>query len=777
MTDLTPSIAQLKFLRTFFGEGNALRWSEFESDQMAQNVKDLLSVLATDFLDKTSPVTLPRVSDNGKTVWYFCARHPRQSQMLKEQLESFLGPSYTDFRGQRVNLNLNDPVELAVNKQFGTNVFRLRVLEDKDRNVVRERVFLMRSLRDRAEGRSYEQIKPIGRLLRDLEMALFAKNAPSAWRIHEQLRTRGRLSSRNLLFLQVIVLACFKQWQQILALPQCPSLMNVRRPLRVSHALLKANYAVNFQGFENEKDVAGCIAAFMERKPSLGTLFQSTANVTDASVLKSLILNAAYNLEDGDERLEKLAAQYRESEFFNGQWVEAICRFARENKSIQSRPQPSPATYSSIFETAKRACERNDFVTGLTLLLQCAPTVDVLRQTLVCAYELNELGSTSQTLDYIHGTPREMRDEALAMRSAAQWYQTLCEETGQPQKESSDPSTEITLPTNWHLWLHRLNQDAEWPEAIEILRLGMGSWKVEAYRDETTQRRQLTDALTASRSESAEASLRLAMPHLLIAFIPNDNSVREFKTIYMHFALMLSLDDEIGSDDLTALAILTEAILKSDPVASNTKNELQDLMEILETAWGRMQSSHHLDWTLTILDLLIAFNVSHRTPIDGYLNSMVSSFRQWNGRVRLDQWDFLHQLFYELGQLDYLANIKPEESQETDSEDFDGQSLSGKSIAIYTLTERIGRQAEQMILNRFEGVKVHLLHVKASTDRLVQLSESADIFIVNTWDAKHAATGAIKQNRGNEKTTLVPEGKSAGSLVRSLIASIGNQDV
>jgi len=84
------------------------------------------------------------------------------------------------------------------------------------------------------------------------------------------------------------------------------------------------------------------------------------------------------------------------------------------------------------------------------------------------------------------------------------------------------------------------------------------------------------------------------------------------------------------------------------------------------------------------------------------------------------------------------------------------------------LTERIGRQAEQMICKRFEGIKVHLLHVKASTDRLVQLSQSADIFIVNTWDAKHAATGAIKQNRDKEQTTLIPKSKSAGGLIQCL---------
>ncbi len=63
---------------------------------------------------------------------------------------------------------------------------------------------------------------------------------------------------------------------------------------------------------------------------------------------------------------------------------------------------------------------------------------------------------------------------------------------------------------------------------------------------------------------------------------------------------------------------------------------------------------------------------------------------------------------------------------------------------------------------------MHLIHDKGSTDRLQQLAHNADIFIVNTWDAKHAATIAIQANRPKESVTLFPQSKSAGSLVREL---------
>ena len=767
MSDLTPDAVQLKFLQTFFGVGNTLRWTEFENGEMNQHAADFLSTLVSDFIDGHSAVTLPRVAGNGLADWYCCARNARQSRMLREQLGSFLGPSYTDFQGQRATLDKSDPIELAIAEQFHPHVFRLRVLKDEHKKIVRKRIFAMRALRDRSTGRGSEQVKPIGRLLRDLEMALFAGNEQSAWRIHEQLRARGRLSSRNLLFLQVIVLAAFGYWEQILALPQYPSLMNVRRPLRVSHALLKAGYEVHFKPFEDENDAAGCIAAFASREQSFGTLFRSTGKANDASVLKACILNAA-TADSSNGRLEELETQYRDGDFDNSEWVESIGRIAnREKAAKQSQSSDTaPSTSTSVVDQTKRSCEQNDFLSAMPLLLQCESSVEVIRQLLMCAFELNELESTSQAIEFVRGAPQTQRDEALAMRTAAQWYETLCNEVGLGQQEiASDENA--NLPTNWHQWLAQLNASNDWPEANEILQLGMTSWDVESYRTNATELQALLETLAASRSQLAEASLRLAMPHLLSAFIPVSKSIREFKPLYLNFALMLSLDDGIGTDDLTALATLTEAILESDPVASESKNEFAELMEVLETAWNRVESSRHLDWTLTILDLLIAFNVSNRTPTDGFINAIVASFRKWNTRVRLDQWDFLHQLFGELGQSDLLTGIQPEDTAEAATDTFDAKSLAGKSIAIYTLTERIGRQAEQMIHERFEDVKVHLIHVKASTDRLVQLSQSADIFIVNTWDAKHAATGAIKQNRSKEKTTLMPESKSAGSLFRS----------
>jgi hypothetical protein len=257
---------------------------------------------------------------------------------------------------------------------------------------------------------------------------------------------------------------------------------------------------------------------------------------------------------------------------------------------------------------------------------------------------------------------------------------------------------------------------------------------------------------------------------LLAHFLPDDEPVRECKPIYLNLAFVLALDDAIGADDLTAIATLAEAILECAPASSahSGSNEFQELVETLEAAWNHVAAPRHIDWALHVLDLLIAFNVRQHAVIDGFVHQIINGFREWSRRIRTDQWDLLETLLADLDQTGLLVGLRQRDGVSAEQAPMLLGRLSGQSIAIYTLTERIGRRAAAVINGRFEGVRVHLVHDKASTDRLEQLARNADIFIVNTWDAKHAATNAIQANRSRDSVTLIPKSKSAGSLVREL---------
>lgn len=756
---------EVSFLSRFFGPGNLLRWDAYVSGEMAESSRDLLTPLIEDFRNEDVPVLLPCVSESTPTTidWYAMARDARESQALREQLAAFIGPTHTDFTGQYATIDVTDSVEGAVSERFSPHVFRLRVINNDDREKVRNQVFLMRSFRDRHPDRTTRIVRPVGRLLRDLEMALVVCNEDSAWRCLDDLRSRGRLSAHNLTFLKVRILANFERWHDLLSLPESTSLVTIHRPARVTQALVQAIYAVHLVKFDESTDVRGCIERFRDLGPSFGTLFRARGELHDLTVLKAFL---GRTVAEQPVRLEAVKAIVDEfpANHHSRPWVEALSAFARSQ--VDSRPLTDTSTETQRFDAARSACELGDYDVAFALLLECAPSPGVIRQLLACSFEIDSLAAARGTLSFIEHCPDDVRDTALSMRAYRQIWDALTQQIVPVEPKAAAE----TIPDGWIPWIERLNEQGAWSNAAGIARHGSLEWSCDEFRTAPTLVSRFAELLVSTRPPDGDSVLRNAVPELLTAFLPEGVAVREFKPIYLNLGYLLALDDAIGHDDLAALASLAEAILECAPVrsAQSETNEFEELLETLEAAWNHIAAPRHIDWALNVLDLLIAFNVRQHAPVDRFLHQIVNGFREWSRRIRRDQWELIEQLSEDLGQSELLVGVRPvnEESAEDSLSLVD--QLSGQTVAIYTLTERIGCRASEVINNRFKGVKVQLIHDKESTDRLEQLARNADVFIVNTWDAKHAATNAIDQHRSNEHTTLYPASKSAGSIIRAL---------
>lgn len=758
--EYTPS--QVDFLSRFFGPGNLLRWDAYASGEMPESSRDLLNPLVDDFVNADVAPILPRVSESEPTTvaWYAMARNARQSRALREQLGAFIGPTYTDFTGQYATLDNTDSVEQAVSESFAPFVYRLRVVNHDDRNHVRRQVFLLRSLRDRRTDRSASLVRPVGRLLRDLEMALVVRNEESAWQCLDDLRARGRLSAHNLTFLKVRILSHFAHWNDVLALPEWQSLVAIRRPARVTHALVKAVYATRFAEFESATDVAGCIDRFRELQADFGTLFRTRSRFHDLDTLKAFLLRTVAEQEIRLEAVDDIVNEFpagHESQ----PWVEALSDFARL-QATTTTTEPVPTV--EPLDSARAACELGDFDAAFSLLLDCEPTPAVVRQLLACSYEIDTLDAARETLSFIDACPPEVRDAALSMRAYRQISDALISEVApaEPVPSADD------IPDGWMPWLRRLNQEPAWRAAVELARHGSAEWATDQLLIDHSTVTQFAELLVSSRTPEADAILKNAVPELLKAFLPEGGPIREFKPIYTNLAYAIALDSAIGHDDLTALASLAEAILECPLSKDTEQNEFEELLETIEAAWNHVAAPRHLDWALNALDLLIAYNVRLHAPVDRFFIQITNALRDWSRRIRLDQWAFAEHLASDLGLSDALVGVRPDEDASAEDIQSFADQLSGQTVAIYTLTERIGHRAAQIITRQFEGVKVQLVHDKASTDRLVQLAKNADVFIVNTWDAKHAATNAIRANRPPDSVTLLPQSKTPGSLVHEV---------
>src|SRR5262245_29790135 len=111
-----PMIAGTKsevrnFLDRFFGEGNRFHLAAIESGEgKSGRIRPWIWRLT---LSEPQPTVLPRMV-GAQVYWYGIAQNERQFRRLSEELVAFVGPTWSDFGGQRARLDPTDPVEAAV---------------------------------------------------------------------------------------------------------------------------------------------------------------------------------------------------------------------------------------------------------------------------------------------------------------------------------------------------------------------------------------------------------------------------------------------------------------------------------------------------------------------------------------------------------------------------------------------------------------------------------------------------------------------------------------
>jgi len=105
------------------------------------------------------------------------------------------------------------------------------------------------------------------------------------------------------------------------------------------------------------------------------------------------------------------------------------------------------------------------------------------------------------------------------------------------------------------------------------------------------------------------------------------------------------------------------------------------------------------------------------------------------------------------------------EAETSDIKDF-FEKLKIKTLAIYSLTESASKQASEIIKEMIPNIKITINKDKVGTNSLKSLAKNADIFVIATSSAKHAATTFIQNNRPKDKMTYFAAGRGYSSILR-----------
>jgi hypothetical protein len=269
--------------------------------------------------------------------------------------------------------------------------------------------------------------------------------------------------------------------------------------------------------------------------------------------------------------------------------------------------------------------------------------------------------------------------------------------------------------------------------------------------------------LDAYVSASKELLL-LALPEL-VSVLKGVRSVSIWQPIAIVVAEIIDDDDWSRYSDYDAVLELAELQVGAGMDLEN----YAVLVKRLETIWGRQQAPRTLPWLLQALDILAVSPCPDASLRLGFFHVSLASLRRWMRHLSRAEVRFFALVCNDLEQTDIARSLLeewtaiPENSQQGEPK---RPVLRALHFAIYSISKQICARLQELLLEVYPDLKISICNDKYGSPRLKQLSKSVDVFLVNTWDATHAATNTIKAHRPKDRVLLQPKQKNAPALFR-----------
>lgn len=741
---MEANFVESTWLKRFFSATNALQWDALSALSATPTMLEQV-VPWIDFFSQNDAkvIVLPIFDRDGPCMWYAGATDPNSATVLAEELMAFVGPSYSNFRGQLHHCDLTNPIEEALHEHFGQLVFKLVPHSNELRqDIVRALAVYLGLLRRRPDAPDRIQL-PFGKLRADFDRALLAGNEANATTLLEAMCNTGRVSAEQRKFFDIRLLAGLGRHQELAYNSSLlKAVMDLSLPPQTIVDLVDALYLTFIVDIEN--DLASNIAVAFERNISkhFGALFKERKGVRQANVLKAFFLYEATLTVPDHVRCAAIIEAFPEDpagQVLLQQWSDHLLV-----------PQES-APVIDLFESARLAVADEDYVTALALFMEGLPEQPAYSGLLRCAVELDpsEIARVLEIFD--RATPTVFA--LLGVRD----HQRLTRLRGNSKLVAS-----ASAPCDWIEWAQGVSEHRYGGAAIALLSDSVICWPVEDYLREPEKCAQLA-TFVGNADNEAGAVFRDAFPHFVEFFVHRaSRPMRAFIPLYDMLIKMVAWNGGASADDLELVATLVQTILFAGPDKEIYADMIDDVGEIL----AANQAANNIDWALNLAEILA---VNPAPDSEGRLRFFVAAFplmRSNGHRMTSVQRDVLELLARDYRCEDFLVGF-PEQTtaSATKFSAFEGM------IAIYTLTEAAGLRARDVLSKILPLAQVELTADSVATDRLRHLSEKADVFVFAWRSSKHQAYFCIKDSRG-AKPLHMPAGKGSASILRTTLIAV-----
>jgi hypothetical protein len=732
----------VSFEERFFGPGNRISWQAIQDGTLPLDAIARLGPFLDDFRSGRDIVALPRVTPDKRSQWYFLCSSDRHARLARDLARAFLGPSYSDLDHHPRSLDPNDPVDAAVVAGYTGTAFRITIPDPHLVDAARERLHQLISLRREQPMRDPHRLRPIGRILRDFEFALLSKNERTAAALISEVRSAGYLSANNLVFLDVLRLASVEDWRAILALPELLSLLAIERPKRVTEALIRAVYAVHLREFEGTRVLEALRHFKSHVLPRFGGLYRSRALLTGFAIDASFALAAAT-----DDPPKASVVQ----EILHGYAPGAAERDFIDSIAAAIAPPPSTPEPSTI-EDVRTAYAAGDVDLAFRMAMSLAPSFARTGLLLRCAWEMGTLTAATTALNAVAALPASDRERIDGNPTLRRIRDGL--------KENGSIERDAPIPVSWPQWLLRLNGQDVWRAAVTVAEKGAREWNAADFAQDADAIQTVADRLLQERPSWAKAVLLDSLPHLL-AFLGRHGSDTRFRPLYDSLFLLLAADQDVSIPQLEGLLAVIEARLNFGLSAADYNESLTLLADSLKNAATPAVAAIALD----AIEILIHTASPMPEQRSAFVGTTAALFQRWSRWITPAQWLLLQELS---GEFDLPLTI-PQELLVERAEEDEWAELNGKTICLYSLNEAALRRATAVIARLSPAASTRTFHdIAGGSNALKTAARAADIFVIATGAATHAATIFIDSHRPAKATTLRTTGKGSSSLLETL---------
>jgi hypothetical protein len=738
---------------TFFSEDNeiALRWSTLVDTESLPRL-ELKPFL--DLVEQQAPVAaLPRVRAGSKVVhWYIGWRQDSDARFAHDLLRAFLGRTYAAMKEPIRPLDPVDAVEREFAEEFQGRAFRVEVDWELRKEARRQLRRLATRLLERP-GRLARQVRPVGRILRDLEFALQNGDDTAAKAEIQILRTGGHLDEANLVFLELRRLGALGDWAQLLGHRSLSSVLGFRAvPWRVRQVLLQAVFHVRLADVVARGDVTAALTALRPLLNEFAVAFTSRRHLSgiEAEICFRLAdASRGVVWDDGGAGPTDVRDVAPYAKFWEG------LRAHQEARSVSNLPVRLPT-----LEEAQQALANFDLDKAFSVAAACPPTVQRARVLLHCARVLQSDESVAlEAISACDLLSDSDRVELFSFSWAASAYDALTLELGRSAQQLTASSPAPTPTKSWRDWFARIRSGSTWPGAVARAVVGVSDWNIEEVAADADVVSEVVETIGANLQPWAADALRQSLPSLLDAFLGESPDVR-LATIVVALFELLATDDALSAGSVAALIRLSQHRLATSTFG------YADVLAALVTAVQEALSPGIVRQVSDALELLVTTPCASKPARDDAAFRLASCVSKLWSRLDVLDRALFRELCGELGVAETLpADTKINDSALADGTHW-GASLEGRFVALYSLTRSALDRAVAVLQEVCPKVRVKAFAEHGGTTPMRDAARTADLFVIATKSATHSATDAITHNR--KGPIEFAAGKGTATLVEAV---------